>query len=144
MSPTLKQGEVIIARSFGGNPNALHRFDIVVFRSPTDPSTTWTMRLVGLPGERIEVKADGLVINGSELDPNELPEVLRSKAWLSTPQLRLRSTHEWVLGTNDVFVIGDNLGVANDSRYWGPLNLSSIVGVFERKTGGRQVQIGLP
>ena len=144
MSPTLNQGEIVVVRPFDGKVKPLRRFDIVVFRSPIDPKTTWVMRVVGLSGERIEIRTNALAIGGSEVEQDALPQVLRGRAWLSTAHLRSQPLHECFLREGEIFVIGDHLDTANDSRYWGALSLSAVVGVVEKKTTGKQMTIAIP
>ena len=144
MAPTLKQGDLVKVVPFNGDPRSVRRYDIVIFRSPLDQHATWIMRVVGLPGEQIEITPTGLMIDGSEIEQQDLPEILRSRRWTSPSQGSPNANKLWHLGTNSVFVVGDNLEVANDSRYWGPLRTSSIVGVSGKKVPGTQVRITIP
>lgn len=72
MMPTLRPGETFIALPIG-NPDALSRGDIVVFRKPTQPDVKYVFRIMGLPGDTIELRGGMVVLNGSPL-PQESTE----------------------------------------------------------------------
>jgi signal peptidase I len=97
----------------------IERGDIVVFWYPDDPSKSYIKRVVGLPGERVEVR-DGIVrINGSVLDEKYLD-----------PQLNLnpKSQEPLIVRANYYFVMGDNRDNSSDSRIWGLVPKKYIYG----------------
>jgi signal peptidase I len=163
MSPTINGSEVILVKLFNPEQDVLSRYQIIVFRSPLAalPDEKWVMRVIGLPGEQVDIRTNSFLINGSDRAQNDLPAALQNKQWLTRqilesagqhPALLAQSRfvqalapqvlddsgqHRWTLGPDEVFVVGDNLGAANDSRFWGPLSLSNIIGVVEKKTKGK-------
>lgn len=99
---------------------APQRWDIVVFRYPEDPSTLYGMRLVGLPGETIQIKGGAVWANGKKLTP---PDSLRGIEYLS--ELPDPYTNLWgsnhrpaLLGDDEYFVLGDFSAQSKDSRLW--------------------------
>jgi signal peptidase I len=112
----------------------IERGDIVVFWYPDDPSKSYIKRVVGLPGDTVEVREGIVRINGAELDETYLD-----------PRLNLssRSQAPVLVRPNYYFVMGDNRDNSFDSRSWGlvpkkyiygkalfrywPLNAASII-----------------
>jgi signal peptidase I len=127
MVPTINPGDVVIVKQ----PRAsFQRFDIVAFNNPVSSTSVFVMRIVGLPGETIAYNGSGLIVNGRQFPSDQLPSPLRGKSWQARPGLpRTTLTSELTLDQNQVFVVGDNLANANDSRFWGPLHTSNVIGV---------------
>jgi signal peptidase I len=88
----------------------LTRGDIVVFWYPNDPSKNYIKRIVGLPGETIEVREGRVVINGKELDEPYLDPQLNI-AHMNMPRQIIKDHY--------FFVMGDNRDNSSDSRFWG-------------------------
>ncbi len=143
MSPTLESGELILMKPFNPARDTLRRYQIVMFLAPPPffPNEKWVMRVVGLPGEHLELATNGIRINASEIAVHALPTALRNRPWLTPRMLEGSAQRQWTLSSNEVFVVGDNLGAANDSRLWGPLDISKILGVLEKKTQGTGVAL---
>jgi signal peptidase I len=111
MLPRLHDGERIFVNKlvYYGMPK-LERGDIVVFWYPNDPSKSYIKRVVGLPGETVEVREGRVIVNGKVLEEPYLD-----------PQLNLsHMNHQPVLVKDHYyFVMGDNRDHSSDSRYWG-------------------------
>lgn len=122
MEPTLRTGDRILVGKFAYRLWEIRRGDIVVFRYPLNPNKDFVKRVVGLPGERIEMK-DGLVrINGqslSEVYPTALPGGDRACSSNYGPQ---------TVPKGSVFVLGDNRCNSEDSRFFGFVPLKNVVG----------------
>ena len=101
------------------------RGDVIVFDSPTQPERDFVKRVVGLPGERVEVRAGNVYINGIPLDEPYLSESNLSGSMDCIPKLEHLSC---TLQKDQYFVLGDNRDSSNDSRDWGPVSLDGIVG----------------
>ena len=84
------------------------RFDIIIFKDPDDESQLFIKRLIGLPGETVEIRDGKVYINGSEepLDDSFVPE---------TP---LGDFGPYVVPEDHYFMLGDNRQNSRDSRYW--------------------------
>jgi signal peptidase I len=117
MMPRLEDSERIFVNKFGYYLSPIQRGDIVVFWYPEDPSQSFIKRVIGLPGERIDMDSTGrITINGKPIEePYLAPE--RNQAararWNPVPdQFKFIKPHFY-------FVMGDNRDVSNDSRSWG-------------------------
>ncbi len=97
-------------REWIGEKEPIKRGDIVVLLYPEDPSKSYIKRVVGLPGERVEIEDGKLFINGTQIDESYL-----DPGYLSTD-----STNGPVeVKAHHYFVMGDNRRNSSDSRYWG-------------------------
>jgi signal peptidase I len=113
MSPTLKIGDVCKAESLEDSP--IKRFDIIVFNMPEDikkltgetGNVKIIARIVGLPGEKIEIKQGRTIIDDILLDEN-FEKVIDSEKDFS----------KIVVPENEYFLLGDNRPESVDSRYW--------------------------
>ena len=97
-------------REWMGDKEPIKRGDIVVLLFPDDPSKSYIKRVVGLPGEEINIEDGKLFINGQQLDEPYLDVEFLSRDSLPTPT-RIKDHH--------YFVMGDNRRNSSDSRYWG-------------------------
>jgi len=126
MIPTFHSGDYLIVDEISyrlGNPV---RGDVIVFKYPKDTSQKFIKRIIGLPGETVEV-GDGKVSiykdnEGQILDEKYLPN-----------QSGTIGTLKFTLGTDEYFVMGDNREFSYDSRAWGSVPAKNIIGkVFLR------------
>src|SRR6187455_1860849 len=97
----------------------IDRGDIVVFWFPDDPSKSYIKRVVGLPGDTVEIREGNVLINGSMLEE----KYLDPKENLST-----RSQTPVYVKPNYYFVMGDNRDNSSDSRSWGLVPKKYIYG----------------
>ena len=88
----------------------LERGDIVVFWFPKEPDKSYVKRIIGLPGEMVEVRNGRVLINGLELQEDYL-DIEHNKVLPSFPAKQVDQHH--------YFVMGDNRDNSSDSRYWG-------------------------
>lgn len=99
------------------------RGEVVVFRYPLDPDEYFIKRIIGLPGEAVEIREDTLFIfNAAHPDGVELQEPYLS------PDFRYRGTSRFTLGPDEYVVLGDNRPFSSDSRSWGALERKFITG----------------
>jgi len=135
MEPTIKRGEVLSVDLKAYSGSGPIRWDVVVFESPVAGGGHWASRVVGLPGESIDIRSGKVVINGKEeaLQPSlsiggyKLPE---SDVDSSAPG---PVTFPFKIPSGSYFVLGDNVSNALDSRYWGGLHGSMIIGMVPGK-----------
>ena len=92
------------------------RGEIIVFQFPRDPSKDFVKRVVGLPGEVIEMKDGRVIVDGALLDE----PYLAAKDNSNKERVRL--------GEGEYFVLGDNRSHSNDSRSWGPVPEANLRG----------------
>lgn len=118
MEPNFHSGEYIIVNRWQYNFGKPERGDVVVLKFPGDPEhKKYIKRIIGLPGEKIEI-IDGFVhINGQILNEPYIPEGV-----LTLPNL-VRT-----LGTDDYFLLGDNRMNSSDSRVWGIAPRRDLIG----------------
>ncbi len=116
MEPNLHTDQRLVVEKISYRFHVPRRDDIVVLRLPAQTSELLIKRVIGLPGETVEIR-DGIVyINGQMLDE---------------PYVTYRS-HETrgplVVPPLNVFVLGDNRSASNDSRAFGPVHRDNILG----------------
>lgn len=87
----------------------IERGDMVVFWYPNDPSKSYIKRVIGVPGDKVEIDRGTVVINGKALVENYVPDEYRDGASLSPT---------WI-PPDEYFVLGDHRSSSNDSRSWG-------------------------
>jgi signal peptidase I len=126
---------------------SLERGDIVAFLAPDGGEIPFVKRIVGLPGNEVEIRNKVVYINGEELDePYKIhvdTHVYSNESW--TPEgLRIRDNYGPVtLPENSYFVMGDNRDNSNDGRYWGFISREDVIGkplfVYWSYKGGRYV-----
>jgi signal peptidase I len=123
MLPTLQIGDRIIVVKVG---YTIHRGDIVVFRRPgRDASTTdadLVKRVIGLPGETISSRGATVLVDGRPLSEPWLPKLT---SVCTEPAENISPT---VIAPAHYFVMGDCRGDSADSRSWGTVSASIIVG----------------
>ena len=93
-----------------------NRGEVIVFRYPEDPTKDFVKRVVGVPGETVEVRSGTVFVDGVALSEPYLESADRSDA------------RQIILGPKEYYVIGDNRSNSNDSRAWGVVPEDNIVG----------------
>jgi signal peptidase I len=96
----------------------VERGDTVVFWFPGDPSKSYIKRVIGLPGDTVEVDQGTVIVNGGRLQEDYVPAEYRDR--VSSPRQVVPEDH--------YFVLGDHRSSSNDSRSWGPLHRRHIYG----------------
>lgn len=110
----------------------LRRMDLVVFWRDVDGHRLMgCKRVIGLPGERLRFDRGDLFVNGSRIDA---PPALAGKFTMWRPKFpadKYRDGETIVLGSDEYFVLGDNVDRSLDSRDHGPVKSSNLVGVVD-------------
>ena len=142
MEPTLAIGQRVLVNRLAYDFSSPHRGDIVVFhppnsltcaanvpasepcpRSNSQPSSQYFVkRVIGLPGDRISISNGHPVING---------KLLRNEPYITPcdgPSSDCSLPHAMTVPPGEYFMLGDNRGDSDDSRYWGPIPGSWIIG----------------
>ncbi len=122
MYATLDNNDYLIANKIDYKLHAPQRGDIVILRPPTNNSTDFIKRIIGLPGERILIRSGFVYINGHKLDEPYLPE-----QWVNDTNWPDSSSGR-VMGSDEYFVMGDNRNRSQDSRFFGPISRDRIDG----------------
>jgi signal peptidase I len=130
MTPTLKMGDRILVNKLAYRLHGVGRGDIIVFRRPAaedcgTPVTDLVKRVIGLPGETISDKNGTVFIDGRALAQPWLPK--------NDPDTYTPPFGPVKIGPNSYFVMGDDRTVSCDSRYWGTVSRSLIIGKVEMR-----------
>jgi len=126
MKPTLLVGDHILADKFPLNLDKIERGDIIVFVYPPDPRKDFVKRVVGLPGETIEIRDRELYIDGNLLEENY---VLHIDNHIFPADVNSRDNFGPIrVPENSLFVLGDNREASYDSRFWGFVELTKVKG----------------
>jgi len=101
----------------------LQRGDVVVFRYPKNPKVFYIKRIIGLPGEKIEISGDQVKISNSEKPDGFVLDESKylSSAEVTSGEINLTLEKEY-------FVMGDNRKYSSDSRSWGPVPEDDVIG----------------
>jgi signal peptidase I len=129
MTSTLASGEYLLIDKLTPHWAPYHRGDIVVFRPPSawlaDPPWPFVKRVIGLPGDHIELR-DGLVyVDGAGLDE---PYIYRDGGLPVPTEAMPDGPTSWDVPEGSLFVLGDERTASADSRSFGPIAISAVVG----------------
>ena len=124
MAPTLEDGERYLLNRWTYTYRPPERGEVVVLRDPGH-SDLAIKRIVGIPGDSIQLKRGGVLINGKPFVEAYLASGTRTYAPDMQEQLVM-------LGEDQYFVLGDNRQVSEDSRFYGPVHRQRIVGCITR------------
>jgi len=122
MSPTFETGEYLIVDQVSYRFNTPERGDVIIFRYPNDPSKFFIKRIIGLPGETVALKNGCTTI----VDPATGERETLNEEYLVKD--RTSEEQSITLSSDEYFVMGDNRSASSDSRMWGPVPRSNIVG----------------
>lgn len=128
MEPTLEIGDRIVVDKLAVDWGTIHRGDIVVFHSPARENCGGTRdailvkRVIGVPGDVLYSIGDTIYVDGKKL----------AESWTHTeplgPPAVATKAHPVVVAANNYFMMGDNHSNSCDSRYWGTITRSEIIG----------------
>ena len=123
MEPNFHDGEYILTNKFEYRFSGPKRGDVIVFKSPANPDVDYIKRIIGTPGERVKLANNHFYIN----------DVMLEESYIS-PKLFtyhgsfLAENQEIIVPEESYFVSGDNRPRSSDSREWGTIERSSIIG----------------
>lgn len=124
MEPTLQIGDRIVVSKLSVEVGSIHRGDILVFKAPAgvlsacgDNVADLVKRVIGLPGDHLTSKGNTIYVNGLPL----------SQPWTHVEPIG-KSIGNVTVPANSYFMMGDNEPDSCDSRYWGTVPRSSIIG----------------
>ena len=143
MEDNLKVGDHIIVNKFIYGPASdawsklvplrdIRRGDIIVFRYPLQPDTDFVKRVIGMPGDTIEVRDKKVRINGTQLEEpyvvHEDDQIFPYQPSLPEPYRSRDQYGPFTVPDGQYFAMGDNRDRSSDSRYWGTVPRSMIKG----------------
>ena len=116
MEPTLDNGQYLLVNkgAYWFGPPDLG--DIIILRYPLDPNTYYVKRVIGRPGDAIEINGGKVLVNGRTLDETYI---------MASPEYQYQKQ---IVPPEDYFVLGDNRNNSSDSHVWGMLPASDIIG----------------
>ncbi len=119
MEPSLHNGEVVLMdKSFFRGDKKPQRGDSVVVKYPGDPTNKrYVKRVIGLPNETLSIKNGIIYINDKKLPEAYIPSYVETSP-----------NGSWQMNNDQYFLMGDNRGNSNDSRYFGPVEQRFFVG----------------
>src|SRR4029079_16650675 len=101
-----------------------HRGDVIVFQFPQDPTKDFIKRCIGTQGQTITIHDKRVAVDGKQLVE---PYAIHSDPSIKPAGYDYRDTYgPFTVGPNQMFMMGDNRDNANDSRYWGPLDMDLV------------------
>lgn len=109
MMPTLDDQERIFINKFVYHFENIDRGDTIVFWFPGDPTKSYIKRVIGVPGDTVEVDSGTVVVNGHALEEDYVPQEYRDD----------NSMRAEKIPAGEYFVLGDHRSSSNDSRAWG-------------------------
>ena len=118
MEPNFFEGQFILVNKLAYRLGQPVRGDVIVFHNPSNPSEDYIKRVIGLPGDAVEIRDQSVYINGQLLD----------EPFASNPITPGTSYGPEVIEPDHLFVMGDNRPNSSDSRRFGQLSEDLIVG----------------
>jgi len=116
MDPNFQDGEYLLVNKLAYRIGEYQRGDVVVFRYPNDPSRDFIKRIIGLPGETVEIRGGVIYIDGQPLqEPYDTVPINYERA----PVL---------VEPGHLYVLGDNRPYSSDSHQWGLLPTELVIG----------------
>jgi signal peptidase I len=129
MEQTFSDGDYLIVDQLTYNFTDPKRSEVIVFHTDFIPGGSereyYIKRVIGIPGDRIVIKEGGVLLYENNA---ETPTVLDEDYIIDGLKTLSQEPVDVVLKSNQYFVLGDNRGNSSDSRYWGPVDKTYIVG----------------
>lgn len=119
MQPNFHTGQFLIVSRLDYLLGEPERGDVVVFHYPNDPQSDFIKRVIGLPGETVALRDGEIYVDGQILDEPYLREAC---TLMSCPD------SEWLVAEETYFMMGDNRNESRDSRAFGTVHRSFLVG----------------
>lgn len=123
MVPNFHNREYLIVDKVSYRRHEPQRGDVIVLRYPKDPSQYFIKRVIGLPGETVQIN-NGVIIYNEE---NPLGKKL-DESYIPTETATFGPLDPVTLGADQYYVLGDNRTASSDSRVWGILPEADIIG----------------
>lgn len=134
MQPNFKDGQYLVVDEISYRLHQPHRGDVIVLKYPKDPSQYFIKRLIGLPGEKVQIENGRVTVyNGDHPQGFVLDEPYLAGSAITFPHdnTKVGGRNIITLKSDEYFMLGDNRLASSDSRDWGPLTRAGIVGRVE-------------
>lgn len=120
MRPTIKQGNYLLVNKLAHHYifDSFQRGEVVVFNSPSDASTSFVKRVIGLPGDTVEIRGGQVFVNSVRLN----------EPYIEDDEGYNDNMAPFEVPASAFFVLGDNRSVSSDSRNWGAVPQENIIG----------------
>ena len=141
MEPGVMKGDILFADkryNCPGCKHAIRRGDVAIFTYPNDRTLSYIKRIVGLPGDRVQIHGHDVSVNGRALGGEarpmaggvEVTESFDDRHWLASwgADGEARADVDLVVPPGQVFVLGDNRAQSRDSRLFGTVPMPDVVG----------------
>jgi signal peptidase I len=116
MQPTLQDGEYVLVYKLAYRLGSPQRGDVIVFHYPRDPQQEYIKRVIGLPGDQVDIVNGQVYVNEQLIDE---PYIAASPRY---------GPGSWSVPEDALFVLGDNRNNSNDSHQWGTVPFEYVVG----------------
>lgn len=124
MEPNFYDGDYLIVDEVSYKFWEPKRGDVIIFHYPYDTKEFYIKRIIGLPGEKIEIKDNKIIIYNNE---NKDGMFINENVYIPDSTVTSGS-YARELKNDEYYVLGDNRGASSDSRFWGVLEKRFIVG----------------
>ncbi|MBI2888633.1 MAG: signal peptidase I [Candidatus Liptonbacteria bacterium] len=124
MAPNLENGDYLLIDELTYRFRAPERGEVVVFRYQHNQATYFIKRIIGLPGERVQIKNNQISVT-----PQGATNPVALKELYLPPGVVTGGDAEYLLNDREYFVLGDNRSFSFDSRSWGFLEAKDMVGI---------------
>jgi signal peptidase I len=131
MDDTFKNNQYLIVDELTYHLRDPKRGEVIIFKYPLDTKKYFIKRVIGLPGETIEIKQNEITIWQNEYQTEEDRFILEEpyiKSQINKVSSPSRPDITYTLKENEYYVLGDNRDVSSDSRFWGPVKRELITG----------------
>jgi signal peptidase I len=115
MEPTLYPGELLLVSKLAYTLGEPHHGDVIIFHAPNNPGEDYIKRIIGVPGDVVEVSNFQVKVNGVVLVE---PYIAAEPGYNGT----------WTVPEDSLFVLGDNRNSSSDSHAWGFVPMSEVIG----------------
>lgn len=123
MEPNFYNGEYILTNKVSYKIGLPTRGDVVIFKSPRNKDIDYIKRVIGLPGDEVELRDSTFFVNGLEVEEPYIPE-----GTYTYGGSYLQEDSSIVVPEGMYFVVGDNRQHSSDSREFGPIPLEDFIG----------------
>ncbi len=122
MEPNFYSNDYLIVDELSYRFHTPQRYEILVFRAPNHPQQYYIKRIIGLPGETVDIHDDQVFITNKNGKSFQLKEDFISSSVTTVGNVKI------TLDNQQYYVLGDNRPISSDSRNWGPLDEDLIIG----------------